>query len=94
MEATDKITAGTILVCIRTQATGCGIQYCKKGSIVKCALTPKSYHDSIPIFRNEKEEKVDKWLPVDRKKLRIASPEEVHMYYEGKYFLEEVEAAE
>lgn len=86
------ITKGTILVCTKQQATGCGIKYLKKGSIVKCAEDCPDYRDTIMVYRNEDEMALDAWKPIDRKKLRKATPAETQMYYEGKYFLEEVEA--
>ena len=90
----DFIKKGTILVCIRLQATGCGIKYLKKGSIVKCAEDCPTYRDTVQVYRNQREEDKDSWKPVDRKKLRKATPSETQMYYEGKYFLEEVESVE
>lgn len=92
MKTNEKIAKGTILVCIQNQTTSCGIMYCKKGSIVKCAREPKSYHSSVSIYRNERDETKDKWLPVDKRKLRIANNEEIQMYSEGKHSLEPVES--
>jgi len=90
MEITESIPKGTILVCIKNQITGCGIKYCREGSIVKCAAKSK-YYQSIAVYRNKREEKNDKWYPVDRKKLRIATDEEAKMYDQGKYSLEKAE---
>lgn len=92
MKANIKIIAGTILVCIKTQSTGCGIKYCKKGSVVKCADNIPEYSETVTVFRNEREEKKNKWFPVNRDRLRLATPEESLLYVKGKHFLEEVEA--
>lgn len=92
METTNKILAGTILVCINNQATGCGIKYLDKGSIVKCAKDCQEHRETVEVYRNENEMALGSWKAVNRNKLRLATPEESQMYYEGKYFLEPVES--
>jgi hypothetical protein len=89
-----EIKEGTILVCIETQATGCGIKYVKIGSIVKCAFDIEDYRSSIGVNRNERERSNDKWHHIDRTKLRLATPEEAEMYAKGIYHLEPATEAE
>jgi hypothetical protein len=83
-----EIKKGSILVCIETQSTSCGIKYVKMGSIIKCALDAEEYYDTVRIFRNEREMSLDNWKPIDREKLRFANPEEEELYYKGVYHLE------
>lgn len=73
------------LVVLKSQSTGCGIVYLKRGSIVKMAENSTSHHDVVKVYRSKPEYKTKTYYAT-LCECRIATAEEVEMFNNGNYF--------
>lgn len=78
-------TIGDHLVVVRSQSTGCGIVYLRKGSIVKMAENSTSHHNVVKVYRSKPQYKTKTYY-ANLSECRLATPEECEMFNNANYF--------
>lgn len=90
MKITAVVPKGTILVAIEDQTTFCGINYIRKGSIIKVAKNVEPWAAYVRVFRNKKAENENYYHNIDLENVREANELEIKMWDKEMYFIETV----
>ena len=87
---TPKFKEGTIVVATRKEATGCGIEYIRKGSIIEVADEVCECDYYANVYRNRREKERNDTHTIDVEKLRVATKAEADCYGKGIYYVDQV----
>lgn len=87
MQSDEVIKAGTIIVATKTQSTGCGVKYIKKGSILEVARDKPNYNNDVRVFRNAEAKEEDDYHYIDITEAIMATAKEIEMWNKGIYFI-------
>jgi hypothetical protein len=85
-----NFTKGTILICTSPQKTGCGILYVKRDSIIKAAEDSSDYYDWFEIYRNKREERLEKTHSMNISNIRLATKEETELWNNDENYINQV----